>query len=93
MKKPVITVRIEGLTIKEICNRLDGREFGDDECVVRAASHGDLFEERNKLLEHIGYNPNMCCDNCGVEPSERCTNEAAFVMQEGYCGKWKPKNA
>jgi len=52
MTKEIWTVMVEGYRLDEICQRLGGADFGKNNH-VRAASVGDLFEERDLLEKKI----------------------------------------
>jgi len=48
----VWTILVKGLTLRELCTKIDGVDFGDGEH-VRVAHVGDMFEERDGLEDRV----------------------------------------
>lgn len=61
MKNDVITVRVCGLSLKEVLEKLGGMGRGQP---VRAISLGDVFAERDKYKRDSDFLLDHACENC-----------------------------
>ncbi len=61
MKNDVITVRVCGLSLKEVLEKLGGMGRGQP---VRAASIGDVFAERDEYKKYADFFKDYACPDC-----------------------------